>query len=156
MLKYYLDPDRKDTPEMDFNAGISLLSIKHELMLGYIHTLALLNAHRALGHSLAPSDDAAPALPGFGNAEREERGTEPADLIAAAVERRLVLEKTKVLEGRMRYQIEKLVRLSEEDAGGASALNGMLASLFHDTLRETYAYVRSPSIPPEPSRARRR
>ena len=59
---------------MDFAAGISLLSIKHELMLGYIHTLALLNAHRALGHSLAPEDDAPPALPGFGNAEREERG----------------------------------------------------------------------------------
>ncbi|VDC02474.1 unnamed protein product, partial [Peniophora sp. CBMAI 1063] len=118
---------KKDTSEMDFTAGISLLSLKHELMLGYIHTLALLTAHRALNHSLAPSDDTVPALPGFASAERDERGSEPADLVGALVERRLVLEKAKVLEGRMRYQIEKLVRLSEEDAGGASALNDPLA-----------------------------
>jgi U3 small nucleolar ribonucleoprotein protein LCP5 len=35
-----------------------------------------------------------------------------------------VLEKVKVLEGRMRYQIEKLVRLSKEDDTSKDAMNG--------------------------------
>ncbi|KAI0031698.1 hypothetical protein K488DRAFT_86547 [Vararia minispora EC-137] len=117
--------EKQSAPDMDFADGISLLSLKHQLMLGYIHSLALLNAHRALGHSL--SSDYSHMLPGFASSERGKRGSEPADLVASTVEGRLVLEKIKVLEGRMRYQIEKLVRLAEEAPAAEGALNDPLA-----------------------------
>lgn len=43
------------------------------------------------------------------------------------IEGRVVLEKAKVLEGRMRYQIDKLVRVAEEAPDAANnAINGML------------------------------
>jgi U3 small nucleolar ribonucleoprotein protein LCP5 len=40
------------------------------------------------------------------------------------VEDRLVLEKIKVLEGRMKYQIEKLVRVATEKQTTQNALSG--------------------------------
>ena len=42
------------------------------------------------------------------------------------IEGRIVLEKIKVLEGRMRYQIEKLVRVADENPEAAkNVTNGM-------------------------------
>jgi U3 small nucleolar ribonucleoprotein protein LCP5 len=96
---------------LDTRAGISLLSLKNHVMLSYIHSLALLSSHRVLGHSLL--DRAAPSQP-FGALERPARGDDAGDLVDTMVENRIILEKTKTLEARMKYQIDKLVRLAQE------------------------------------------
>ncbi len=80
-------------------------------MLAYIQSLALLISHRVSGRSLLASTR--PQQP-FGSADREMRGTDAGDLVDALVEYRLVMEKSKTLETRMKYQIDKLVRLAEE------------------------------------------
>jgi len=54
-----------------------------------------------------------PAMP-FGAPERTARGSGAGDRVDSVIEARVVLEKIKVLEGRMKYQIEKLVRVAEE------------------------------------------
>jgi hypothetical protein len=38
------------------------------------------------------------------------------------IEGRVVLEKVKPMEGRMKYQIDKLVRLAQEKEGGETAI----------------------------------
>ncbi|KAL5528986.1 hypothetical protein ACEPAG_4960 [Sanghuangporus baumii] len=103
-----LDTDTKD--------GISLLSLKHHLMLSYCQALVLLSAHRVLGHTLddRTSDSQAQQKP-FSSNEREPRGARAGDLVDSMVENRVVFEKVKALESKMRYQIEKLVRLAEEE-----------------------------------------
>jgi U3 small nucleolar ribonucleoprotein protein LCP5 len=50
----------------------------------------------------------------FSNPQRKARGAGAGDLVDAMVEKRIVLDKVKALEGRMRYQIEKLVRLAQD------------------------------------------
>ena len=80
-------------------------------MLTYLHGLTLLSAHRVLGHSLA--DRAAPAAP-FNDPDRQSRGSAPGDIVDVLMEGRLVLEKTKTLEARMKYQIDKLVRAAQQ------------------------------------------
>ncbi|KAH8117613.1 hypothetical protein DFH11DRAFT_1504300 [Phellopilus nigrolimitatus] len=99
-----LDTDTKD--------GISLLSLKHHLMLSYLQSLVLVSGHRVLGHTLADRSSSNQQL--FSVAERDPRGSQPGDLVDSMVENRIVLEKVKALEGKMRYQIEKLLRLAEE------------------------------------------
>src|ERR1700722_9729175 len=91
--------------------GISLLSLKHHLLISYLQSLTLLSARRALGHSLAVKSP--PPLP-FISPDRGPRGSGAGDLVDSMVETRIVLEKTKVLESKMRYQIEKLVNLAAE------------------------------------------
>ena len=91
--------------------GISLLSLKHHLLISYLQSLTLLPARRALGHSLAVKSP--PPLP-FISPDRGPRGSGAGDLVDSMVETRIVLEKTKVLESKMRYQIEKLVNLAAE------------------------------------------
>ncbi|KAK0474768.1 hypothetical protein IW261DRAFT_1496983 [Armillaria novae-zelandiae] len=93
--------------------GISLLSLKNHVLLGYMQSLLLLSCRRALSHSLAVRS---PPQQSFSHPDRDARGTGPGDLADSMIESRVVLEKIKVLEGRMRYQIEKLVRLSKDDA----------------------------------------
>ena len=85
-------------------------------MLSYLQSLTLFSSRRALGHAV---DDRSPPTQSFGSADREARGSGAGDLIDSMVEGRVVLEKIKVLEGRMRYQIEKLVRVAE----GSSSQN---------------------------------
>ncbi|KAJ7684591.1 hypothetical protein DFH06DRAFT_1156064 [Mycena polygramma] len=99
--------------------GISLLALKPPLLLSYMQSLLLLSAHRALGHTLA--ERSAPSAP-FSDLKRGPRGADGGDLVDAAVEGRVVLEKVRALEGRMRYQIEKLVRAAAapESAPGAA------------------------------------
>ena len=65
------------------------------------------------------------------------------------VEGRVVLEKIKVLESKMKYQIEKLLRLAEDTASGNQAvtIDGKPCSL--DTLSnviDQLRYVRSSCI----------
>ena len=91
--------------------GISLLSTKSHVLLSYLQSLSLLSAERALGHSLLARSRTSAS---FASSSREPRGNGAGDKVDAMVEGRVVLEKVKILEGRMRYQIDKLVRLAEE------------------------------------------
>jgi len=97
--------------ENDVKNGISLLSQRNDTLLSYLASMVLMSAHRVLGHSLLSRD-----LPtsGFDDPERRARGTEAGDLVDSAIEARAVLEKTKALELRLKYQIQKLVRLAED------------------------------------------
>lgn len=102
--------------------GISLLSTKAQVMVSYLQSLSILSARRALGHSLlqrsSPSES-------FASTERGPRGDGAGDRVDAMIEGRVALEKIKVLEGRMRYQIDKLVRVADESAESAqNAVNG--------------------------------
>lgn len=104
------DNSRQDHDTKD---GISLLSLKHHVQMSYLQSLVLLSAHRVLGHAL--TDRRPPSQP-FSSAQRDERGANPGDLVDSMIEGRIVLEKIKALESKMKYQIEKLVRLAEEPA----------------------------------------
>lgn len=97
----------------DTSDGISLLSLKNHILLSYIQSLLLLSCRRALSHSLATRS---PPQQPFSDPDRDARGGGPGDLVDSMIESRIVLEKVKVLEGRMRYQIDKLVRLAKDDA----------------------------------------
>jgi U3 small nucleolar ribonucleoprotein protein LCP5 len=101
---------------LDTKDGISLLSLKHHLLLSYLQSLTILTARRALGHSLG--ERSPPAEP-FSSVERGCRGSNAGDLVDSMVEGRIVLEKVKVLENRMRYQIEKLVKLAQSEPSSA-------------------------------------
>ncbi|EPQ58576.1 hypothetical protein GLOTRDRAFT_114948 [Gloeophyllum trabeum ATCC 11539] len=114
----------KSSDELDVRDGISLLSLKNHLGLAYLQNLTLVSAHRALGHSL---EESTPPSKPFGALDREPRGSSPGDLVNSMVEGRVVLEKIKILEGRMRYQIEKLVRVAEEAPTDGNVLNDPLA-----------------------------
>ncbi|KAF7305145.1 hypothetical protein MKEN_01229700 [Mycena kentingensis (nom. inval.)] len=98
--------------------GISLLSLKHHLLLSYLQSILLISSHRAIGHTL--TERAPPAEP-FSSPDRSARGTDCGDLVDSMVETRVVLEKVKALETRLRYQIEKLVRTAQEPEKSASA-----------------------------------
>ncbi|KIY48323.1 hypothetical protein FISHEDRAFT_73882 [Fistulina hepatica ATCC 64428] len=108
----------------DLKDGISLLSLKHHMMLSYLQSLALLNARRALGHTLKVRTLPAEA---FSDPGRSARGDGAGDLVDYSVEGRVVLENIKTLEGRMRFQIDKLVRLAEEPERGTDIVNDPLA-----------------------------
>ncbi len=106
---------------LDAADGISLLSLKHSLLLSYLQSLVLIAARRVLGDSLA--ERTPPAQP-FGAHERAPRGARSGDLVDAMIEDRIVLEKVEVLESKMRYQIEKLVRIADVPATAPAAADG--------------------------------
>jgi U3 small nucleolar ribonucleoprotein protein LCP5 len=87
-----------------------------------MHSLTLLLVQRVAGHSL--KSHTPPSQP-FSSSERDLRGVEAGDLVDALVEERLVLEKIQTLEKRMKYQINKYVRLAEDNsnANGATVAN---------------------------------
>jgi U3 small nucleolar ribonucleoprotein protein LCP5 len=127
---------RNENSELDSKDGISLLSMKCHLMLSYLHSLTLLGAHRVLGHSLGERN---PPTANFSEANRQKRGSNAGDLIDALVQDRLVLEKVKGLEGRMKYQIDKLLRMADEEARtGTIREDGM--SNFHFLLKNFASY----------------
>lgn len=105
---------KKDASSESLNTkdGISLLSMKNHLLLSYLQSLTLLTPLKLLGESL--TNRSPPSLP-FSNPNREARGSDAGDLVDSMVEGRLVLEKVKILEERLRYQIDKLVHLAKED-----------------------------------------
>jgi U3 small nucleolar ribonucleoprotein protein LCP5 len=92
-------------------SGISLLSLKHHLLLSYLRSLVLVSSGRALGNTL--NGRSAPTQP-FSKKDRDARGNQMGDLIDSMIENRAVLEKINVLESKMRYQIDKLMRIAEE------------------------------------------
>ena len=124
--------------------GISLLSLKHHLLLSYLQSLVLLSARRATGDSLT---DRTPLSSPFSTVDRELRGSGAGDLVDSMIEGRVVLEKIKVLESRMRYQIEKLVRVAEESASGKDVTEGMF--LFDVKTLLDKCSPRSPCLPPK-------
>ena len=92
------------------------------MMLSYLQSLSLITARRAIGHTLA---ERSPPQAPFSAKDRPARGDGAGDRVDAAVEARVVLEKVKVLEGRMKYQIDKLVRVAEESPEAAkNVVNG--------------------------------
>ncbi|KAF9004722.1 hypothetical protein BDQ17DRAFT_1354553 [Cyathus striatus] len=98
-----------ETISLDTNDGISLLSLKHHVLLSYLRSLVLVTSRRSLGHSLTERL----ALPGpFASADRSTRGSGTGNLVDTMVENRVVLEKIEALQGKMRYQIEKLINVS--------------------------------------------
>ncbi|KAF7294763.1 hypothetical protein MIND_01013700 [Mycena indigotica] len=99
--------------------GISLLSVKHHLLLSYLQSLLLVSSHCAIGHTLT---ERAPPAEAFSHLDRSQRGTDAGDLVDSMVETRVVLEKVKTLESRLRYQIEKLVRTAQEPEKTTSAV----------------------------------
>ena len=50
----------------------------------------------------------------FSSITRGVRGSDAGDLVDSMVETRVILEKIKALESRMKYQIEKLIRVAQE------------------------------------------
>ncbi|KAJ3728588.1 hypothetical protein C8R42DRAFT_716490 [Lentinula raphanica] len=91
--------------------GISLLSLKHHVLVSYLQSLLLVSTRRALGNSLSERNP--PPQP-FSSSERSVRGAGSGDLVDQMIEGRIVLEKVKTLEGRMRYQIVKAARQQEK------------------------------------------
>ena len=128
--RLWLNIYRKETTPTEFDTrdGISLLSLKHHIMLSYLQAATLLIAHRGLGHSLA--DRSPPSTP-FASSSRPVRGNQTGDLVDHMVENRLILEKIKTLESRMKYQIEKLVRAATEKQATHNTLNGEVYLSFH-------------------------
>jgi U3 small nucleolar ribonucleoprotein protein LCP5 len=96
---------------LNMKSGISLLSLKHHLLLSYLRSLILVSSGRALGNDL--NGRSTPTQP-FSTKDRDARGSQMGDLVDSMIENRTVLEKIDVLEAKMRYQIDKLVRIAEE------------------------------------------
>jgi U3 small nucleolar ribonucleoprotein protein LCP5 len=120
--------------------------MKNYSLLSYLHCLLLLSSRRALGQSI--TSRSLPAQP-FSTSDRSSRGSEPGDLVDSMIESRIVLEKIKTLETKLRYQIDKLVRLAEEPDNSSNVVDGM--SLCPPwTVNKNYSYHRSVGIPSEP------
>ena len=86
--------------ELAFPNGISLLTVKVDALLAYVQQLMLLCAHKLRQRSL--QDDIG------------------ARAVQTLVKLRLVLEKVRPMEARLRYQIEKLVRAASAEAAAAT------------------------------------
>ncbi|EJD46064.1 hypothetical protein AURDEDRAFT_113768 [Auricularia subglabra TFB-10046 SS5] len=108
-----------NAPDFDTKDGISLLSLKHHLMLSHLQGLTLLSCRRVLGESI--SEQRTPPADKFSVATRSARGDGAGDVVDTLLENQVVLDKIKILESRMKYQIDKLVRLAEQDAEAAAA-----------------------------------
>ncbi|KAG8871431.1 hypothetical protein FRB97_008702 [Tulasnella sp. 331] len=111
VVRTLLEKHQKDPDALRFKDGISLLTLKNNVLLSYLQSLTLLSAHRILGHTLV--DRTAPAQ-AFSSTSRTARGSDAGDLVDSLVEGRAILEKAKTLENKMRYQIDKLVRMAKE------------------------------------------
>ncbi|KAL8291878.1 hypothetical protein RQP46_002136 [Phenoliferia psychrophenolica] len=93
----------KTSSELTYASGISLLSLKNHLLLSYLHHLLAIFSFKLNGQSLAsPSSSSSPSV------------------VDALVRLRVVLEKIGPLEGKLKYQIEKLVRRADQAADGGN------------------------------------
>lgn len=111
-------------------SGISLLSLKHHILLSYLRSLVLVSSGRALGNDL--NGRSAPTQL-FSSKDRDARGSQMGDLVDSMIENRAVLEKINVLEGKMRYQIDKLIRTAEEPSTNLTdgkTLSELIAHIF--------------------------
>lgn len=74
--------------------------------------MTLLSTYRLLGHRLHTRTRPEEL---FSDPQRKRRGHDAGDLVDVLLEDRIVLEKMKQLESKMRYQIQKLVRLGANE-----------------------------------------
>ncbi|SJX63870.1 related to LCP5-U3 small nucleolar ribonucleoprotein involved in maturation of 18S rRNA [Sporisorium reilianum f. sp. reilianum] len=79
--------------------GISLLTVKNDAMLDYLHHVVAVCIAKVSGRSLASSSKSAQG---------------PADLVQDLVKLRLMLEKLRPLESRLKYQMDKLLRAAAD------------------------------------------
>lgn len=93
-----LDKDVASSSNQDFAyaEGISLLTTKNDAMLDYLHHIVALCILKISGRSLAESN---------GSTER---------LVPNLVKLRLLLEKSRPLENRLKYQVEKLLNAAAD------------------------------------------
>jgi U3 small nucleolar ribonucleoprotein protein LCP5 len=75
----------------DYSNGISLLSLKNSVLLSYMHNMALLALCRLEGRSL----------------ENDEQVRKT--LVERLIRERVILERIKPLEARLKYQVDKLI-----------------------------------------------
>ncbi|BGP18997.1 hypothetical protein JCM10213_009294 [Rhodosporidiobolus nylandii] len=96
------------TSELTYPSGISLLSLKNQLLLSYLHHLIALFTVKLSSRSLAATDG-------------------PADVVQQLVKLRVVLEKVAPIEQKLKYQVEKLVRKADQfEEEGAQAEEDVL------------------------------
>ena len=127
---------------LNMKSGISLLSLKHHILISYLRSLVLVSSGRALGIDL--NGRSAPTQP-FSTKDRDARGSQMGDLVDSMIENRAVLEKIHVLEGKMRYQIDKLIRIAEEPS--ANLTDGKtLSELNFDTYFYCYFLKTDPLV----------
>jgi U3 small nucleolar ribonucleoprotein protein LCP5 len=88
----------QQTDELTYDKGISLLTIKNDLFLAYLHHLTLLAHLKLSGRSLA----------------------QHGDLVHELVRLRVILDKIRPLESKLKYQVEKLVRKVQAEADKAT------------------------------------
>lgn len=116
-----LSESAEDLPS--YPNGISLLSLKNSILLSYMHNMALLALCKLEGRSLEKDDQVRRVL------------------VERLIRERVILEKIKPLEARLKYQVDKLVKKAEdadriEAEGGRpedddEIGNGRLLHLFH-------------------------
>lgn len=109
----------------DYSNGISLLSLKNNLLLSYMHNMTLLLLQRLHGRSLVEGN-----LTENGNTVRKA-------LVERLIQERIMLEKIKPLEVRLRYQVDKLVKKAE-NADRIQAEGGDEAQLEDDIANGTH------------------
>lgn len=108
-------------------------------MLFYLQSLVLL-ARRAAGDTL---EDRTPASLPFSAAERGARGAGLGDLADSMIQGRVVLEKVKVLESRIKYQIDKLVRIADNASKNVADGKSYLLTFIRCALT-TFSFAQDP------------
>ncbi|GAC72975.1 hypothetical protein PANT_8c00006 [Moesziomyces antarcticus T-34] len=86
--------------------GISLLTVKNEAMLDYLHHIVALSIAKISGRSLASASGASSAS--------QSNASASTDLVQNMVKLRLMLEKLRPLENRLKYQMDKLLRAAAD------------------------------------------
>ena len=90
-----LTSDVRERPaDFEYGDGISLLTLKNDVLLDYIHHLVLLSACKVSGRSLTEPN--------------------PSALVHNLVKLRLVLEKVRPMESRLKYQVDKLLHAADD------------------------------------------
>ena len=130
-LKVSLDAATNSVPEesniLPPKDGISLLDIKNELFLSYLQNLVFLIIIK-LRHASAPEDS---------ENTREGLTRTHEEVVKKLAELRVYLEKgVRPLEGRLKYQIDKVVRAAE-DADRATKVKAAKANGSNVTLART-------------------
>jgi hypothetical protein len=117
----------KDDGSFDFQAGLSLLLVRPTVLLSSIHHLIILIGLHLSSSSSSPSNPAAVPSHSFSSTPHRELPT--TDVAVSHLEHELsvvreVMEKVRGLEGKVSYQVKKLVALADtnkEVPGGADA-----------------------------------
>ncbi|KAJ1022594.1 hypothetical protein NDA16_003583 [Ustilago loliicola] len=95
--------DTADNP-FAYPDGISLLTVKNDAMLDYLHHVVAVCITKISGRSLV----------GGSSSSKARNTQDPADLVQNLVKLRLMLEKLRPLENRLKYQMDKLLRAAAD------------------------------------------